>query len=132
MPPKKRRRGSSRSARHLQVVFSAYPLRWGEPAAFRRHYTPNLRGGETTIKIEFSLLRGVGLGGREENRPNTLFFVGSATTPKFESANFIVEKFCCHWQAPTLDLQRPFFLSDNSIWSLPSVSSLSDYSIWSS
>ena len=27
---------------------------------------------------------------------------------------------------------RPFFLSDNSIWSLPSVSSLSDYSIWSS
>ena len=24
---------------------------------------------------------------------------------------------------------RPFFLSDNSIWSLPSVSSLSDYSI---
>ena len=27
---------------------------------------------------------------------------------------------------------RPFFLSDNSIWSLPSVSFLSDYSIWSS
>ena len=27
---------------------------------------------------------------------------------------------------------RPFFLSDNSIWSLPSVSSLSDYSIWRS
>ena len=27
---------------------------------------------------------------------------------------------------------RPFFLSDDSIWSLPSVSSLSDYSIWSS
>ena len=27
---------------------------------------------------------------------------------------------------------RPFFLSDNSILSLPSVSSLSDYSIWSS
>ena len=25
---------------------------------------------------------------------------------------------------------RPFFLSDNSIWSFPSVSSLSDYSIW--
>ena len=25
---------------------------------------------------------------------------------------------------------RLFFLSDNSIWSLPSVSSLSDYSIW--
>ena len=24
---------------------------------------------------------------------------------------------------------RPFFLSDNSIWSFPSVSSLSDYSI---
>ena len=26
---------------------------------------------------------------------------------------------------------RPFFLSDNSIWSSPSVSSLSDYSTWS-
>ena len=26
----------------------------------------------------------------------------------------------------------PFFLSDNSIWGLPSVSSLSDYSIWRS
>ena len=27
---------------------------------------------------------------------------------------------------------RPFFLGDNSIWSLPSVSPLSDYSIWRS
>ena len=27
---------------------------------------------------------------------------------------------------------RPFFLSDNSIWSFPSVSSLGDYSIWRS
>ena len=27
---------------------------------------------------------------------------------------------------------RPFFLGDNSIWSFPSVSSLSDYSIWRS
>ena len=27
---------------------------------------------------------------------------------------------------------RPFFLGDNSIWSFPSVSSLSDYSIWKS
>ena len=27
---------------------------------------------------------------------------------------------------------RPFFLSDNSIWSYPSVSALSDYSIWRS
>ena len=27
---------------------------------------------------------------------------------------------------------RPFFLSDDSIWGLPSVSSLSDYSIWRS
>ena len=26
----------------------------------------------------------------------------------------------------------PFFLGDKSIWSVPSVSSLSDYSIWSS
>ena len=27
---------------------------------------------------------------------------------------------------------RPFLLSDNSMWSFPSVSSLSDYSIWRS
>ena len=27
---------------------------------------------------------------------------------------------------------RPFFLDNNSIWSFPSVSSLSDYSIWRS
>ena len=27
---------------------------------------------------------------------------------------------------------RPFFLGDNSIWNFSSVSSLSDYSIWSS
>ena len=27
---------------------------------------------------------------------------------------------------------RPFFLSDNSIWRIPSVSSLSDYSMWRS
>ena len=57
------------------------------------------RNGETTIKIKFSLWRGAGHGGGEENRPKTLFFfffVGSARTINFESANFIVEKFCCH------------------------------------
>ena len=53
-----------------------------------------VRDGETTIKIKFSLLRGGGgLGGREENRPKMLVFLGNATTIKFESANFIVEKF---------------------------------------
>ena len=41
------------------------------------------RDGETTIEIKFALLRGVGLGGREENRPKTLIFVGSATAIKF-------------------------------------------------
>ena len=42
-----------------------------------------IRDGETTIKIKFSLFRGGGLGGREENRPKTLLFVGNATTIKF-------------------------------------------------
>ena len=42
-----------------------------------------IRDGETTIKIKFSLLRGGDLGGREEIRPKTLFFVGNATTIKF-------------------------------------------------
>ena len=42
-----------------------------------------IRDGETTIKIKFALLRGVGVGAREENRPKTLDFVGNATTIKF-------------------------------------------------
>ena len=42
-----------------------------------------VRDGETTIKIKFSLLRGGGLGGREENRPKTLVLVGNATTIKY-------------------------------------------------
>ena len=41
-----------------------------------------LRDGETTIKIKFALLRGGGVGGRKENRPETLFLVGNATTIK--------------------------------------------------
>ena len=50
-----------------------------------------IRDGETTIKIKFALLRGVGLGGREQNRPKTLFFfffVGNATTIKFWKCKF--------------------------------------------
>ena len=49
------------------------------------HESPNLPGirdGETTLKVKFALLRGVGLGDREENRSKTLFFVGKATTTK--------------------------------------------------
>ena len=44
------------------------------------HKNTCFRDGETTIKIKFALLRGVGLGGREENRTKMLFFVGNATT----------------------------------------------------
>ena len=33
------------------------------------------------------------------------------------------------WEWTVLNHQQ-FFLGDNSIWSLPSVSSLSDYSVW--
>ena len=54
-----------------------------------------IRDRETTIKIKFALLR-VGALGREDLRPKTLFFVGNATKINFESANSIVEKFCCH------------------------------------
>ena len=36
----------------------------------------SIRDGETTIKIKFALLRGVGLGGREENRPKNAVFRG--------------------------------------------------------
>ena len=34
----------------------------------------NVRGGETTIKIQFAVLRGGGIGGKEENRPKRCFF----------------------------------------------------------
>ena len=35
------------------------------------------RDCETTMKIKFAFLKGVGRGGREENCPKTLFFLGS-------------------------------------------------------
>ena len=49
-----------------------------------------IRHGETTIKIEFSLLRERGPRlGREENRSKTLVFVGNATTIRIlKSAKF--------------------------------------------
>ena len=53
----------------------------GKCKSFMR--APIIRDGETTIKIKFALFRGVGLGGRKENRPKTLFLVGNATTIKF-------------------------------------------------
>ena len=42
--------------------------------------SPIIRDGETTIKIKFALLRKLGLGGREENRPKMLLFVWNVTT----------------------------------------------------
>ena len=54
-----------------------------------------VRHGET-IKINFRFLRGGGLGGREENRPKSCFSCEMPRQQHFESANFIVEKFCCH------------------------------------
>ena len=59
-----------------------------------------IRDGETTRKINVSFVELVGIGGREENRPKRFFFGGGGgETPQqdnFGSANFIVEKFCCH------------------------------------
>ena len=46
--------------------------------------------------IIFAFWGGGGLGGQRGKTSKTLFFVGNATTINFESANFIVEKFCCH------------------------------------
>ena len=43
----------------------------------------SVKDGETTIKMKFALLRGVGHAGREGNRSKTLHFVGNATTIKF-------------------------------------------------
>ena len=47
-----------------------------------------LRDGETTIKMKFAVSRGGGLGGREENRPKKLVFVGNATTTKIWKCKF--------------------------------------------
>ena len=67
----------SRGAQENKVFFCADVP---DPTA---RMSMTLRDGETTIKIKFALLRGVGLGDREENRPKTLYFVGNATTIKF-------------------------------------------------
>ena len=56
---------------------------------------PQIRDGEMTIKIKFVLVKGGGIGGREEI-VQSRFFCGNATTINFESANLIVELFCCH------------------------------------
>ena len=47
-------------------------------------------------KIKFALFRGGGQGGREENNPKRYFSWETSWQYNFESANFIVEKFCCH------------------------------------
>ena len=60
----------------------------------------NFRDGEETIKIQFTLLGDGGIGESEENRSKTLFFFffswGMPRQYNVESANFSVEKFCCH------------------------------------
>ena len=54
--------------------------------------------------------------------------------PRENPPNFIQQKSPTTHSLKTLTSLnkevRPFFLGDNSIWSFPSVSSLSDYSIW--
>ena len=80
------------------------------PSFWKIHYVfflPPLffRDGEMTIKIRFALWGG-GLGGREENRPKTLVFVGNATPIKFWKC-----KFYCR---ENLLLHRLLILSKNS------------------
>ena len=57
------------------------------------------------------------------------FFLGEANTNIFPVFFPISGR---RPENPVLEEVRPFFLRDNSIWSFPSVSSLSDYSIWRS
>ena len=60
-----------------------------------------LRDCETTIKIKFTLFRGVGRGGREENCPKTLFFSGNAMTIKFWKVQLLLSRnFVVMVQAP--------------------------------
>ena len=44
------------------------------------HYVMSVWPTRTIVKIKFAFLRMVGIGGREENRPRTLFFLGNAMT----------------------------------------------------
>ena len=64
------------------------------------------REGETTIKMKFALLRGVGTGGTGENRPKTLFFVGNATI-KFWKCKFYCREIL-------LSLRRLLIFTANS------------------
>ena len=70
-----------------------------------------LRDSETTIKIKISLLRGGGLGGREENRPETLFFMGNATTIEFRKWEFYCREILLSWRRLLNDLHLTSFNS---------------------
>ena len=54
------------------------------------------RDGETTIKINFWLLRGGGLGAERKIVQKRLFSWETPRQSNFESENLIVENFCCH------------------------------------
>ena len=61
-----------------------------------------VRDGETTIKIFFLLLRAGALGAERKIAPKRLFSWETPRQYNFESANVIVEKFCCHCAGPYL------------------------------
>ena len=62
----------------------------------------NFRDGETTIKIKFALLRGVGLGGREENRPKNTAFHGKCHDKQILKVQILLSRnFVVIAQAPT-------------------------------
>ena len=68
-----------------------------------------IRDCETTIKIKFALFRGVGRGGREENCPKMLFFLGNAMTIKFRDCKLYCREILLSWRR-LLDHheQKPF------------------------
>ena len=56
---------------------------------------PCFRDGGTTIKINVASLRGWGIGGREENGPQTLFFFGGGGEERHASIIWKVSRSFC-------------------------------------
>ena len=53
-----------------------------------------IRDGETTIQIKFAFLRGLGVGGREECCPKTLFWVGGGERKCHDNKSLKVQIYC--------------------------------------
>ena len=99
------------------------------------------RQADSQESLEFPI-RAISPDSRESCESIRANHATKAETNRISTMKFAFSKLNCHGfpkqRFPLKTLTslnkevRPFFLSDNSIWSFPSVSSLGDYSIWRS